>query len=425
MTQHLTSLLGPRARLWAAIAFGAFLIHAGTALLRIGSFFPTPQAYDFSSYYAGAWSLRLDASPYAWTDTFLGFLQAEQAVAAPPPAHNSTPLWAWLMQPWTLLRFPAAATLWTLALLALSVYGHVRLAEIAGIGQRRHIGWTLPLTLTFGPLFLNLTLGQNGILLLVSLLLSAAALRVRQTGPRLIAILLWVAAVGAKIYPALWVGSLFFARRWRAFAAALLACGVAFGTIWLLEPAVSREYWLAFLPRQARDFATGVSIDDQALAAYLIRLGASSQYGFADISARGIAQVTWRMPWEIPATTMRIVAYAVLALIGGALAWIWWRSAAQQPAGALFSAALYSLLVFPHMDRYNHVVALPALAWLWACGRRCRVIAIMAYALFALSRLNQIWTRLPAPLGPIATGFGLIAVLLLLAAMAYRLWRLK
>jgi hypothetical protein len=81
---------------------------------------------------------------------------------------------------------------------------------------------------------------------------------------------------------------------------------------------------------------------------------------------------------------------------------------------------LFTLIFFPHMERYNHLIALPALAWLWSRGIWGRKIAIMGYALFALSRLNHIWVSvLPSGLAAVATGFGLFAVLLLFSGVTY------
>lgn len=83
---------------------------------------------------------------------------------------------------------------------------------------------------------------------------------------------------------------------------------------------------------------------------------------------------------------------------------------------------LYGLVVLPHTTRYNHVFLLPAMAWLWRDGQTGRRLAIIAYVLAALSRLNHLWAiLLPALWGPLASGFGLYAVLILSAGIIERL----
>jgi hypothetical protein len=72
------------------------------------------------------------------------------------------------------------------------------------------------------------------------------------------------------------------------------------------------------------------------------------------------------------------------------------------------------------MQRYDHLLALPAMAWLWRRGGKGRNIAIIAYGLFALSRLNHLWAiYLPTILGSVASGFGLYGILLLFAGVTF------
>ena len=40
----------------------------------------------------------------------------------------------------------------------------------------------------------------------------------------------------------------------------------------------------------------------------------------------------------------------------------------SQTKGLLYLLVLFSLLPIPHMERYNHVAVLPAMAWLWRWG---------------------------------------------------------
>lgn len=110
------------------------------------------------------------------------------------------------------------------------------------------------------------------------------------------------------------------------------------------------------------------------------------------------------------------------------------RTGPAQAEGAFYLWVLYWLLPFPHTERYNHVLLLPAMAWLWArsetfahrsetLAQRGRNLVILAYFLAGLSRLTHLWAiLLPAPWGPLASGFGLYAVLLLGGGTVALLW---
>jgi alpha-1,2-mannosyltransferase len=398
--------------LWYVCYGAAAFIHAATALLRLDSFFPFPQAVDFSSYYAAAWHVRLGISPYPWSADLLRELAAAHGLMTAPPIHNSPPLWAWMLQPITLLSYPAAATLWLFILLGLSGYCHVLLARQAGYEGWRKIVLTLPVTLTFGPLFLNLTLGQNGVWLLAGALLLGGALRQNPARAGVPALVSWVIAVGAKIYPVLW--SLALLKRWRYFAAAVVLCAAVFGLQALLEPEINRAYWLDFIPSQARAFAVQVSVDDQSLPGFLSRVGRSGEYSFPGLDAGDMRTVYWALPWDIPADFIRYISCLLAGIFGLGLAAASARNKNANPDGVLYALVLFSLLPFPHTARYNHILALPAMAWLWKQGGLYRHLAALAYGLFALSRLNHLWALLPSPLAPFASGFGLFGVLTLL-----------
>jgi len=77
------------------------------------------------------------------------------------------------------------------------------------------------------------------------------------------------------------------------------------------------------------------------------------------------------------------------------------------------------------------VLLLPAMAWLWGHslsegdgrGKWQRRVVVVAYALVGLSRLTHLWAMLlPAPWGPLASGFGMYAVFLLGAAIVVTVW---
>ncbi|MDQ4077445.1 MAG: glycosyltransferase 87 family protein [Chloroflexota bacterium] len=324
-----------------------------------------------------------------------------------------------------MLPFPSAATLWLFLLLLLAVYSHVLMIRIAGYNDWKTVALTLPVTLTFGPLFLNVTLGQNGIVLLLSALLLGEILRGGSKGFQISAVAMWVVAVAAKVYPVLWVGSLLLARRWRTFAVAISLCFVAFGMMALLEPEISADYWFDFLPGRTRQFATGVSIDDQSLNGFLSRVGTSNSYTFPGLNIQDRHEVTWSWPWDFSAQSIRYFSSVLLLILGALLMFCWIQNNAKEPEGILYSLVLFSLLLFPNMGRYNHVLALPAMAWLWKQKTPYRKLTVIAYGLFALSRLNHLWALFPSPIGPLASGFGLFGVLIVILGLSYSLSHLK
>jgi len=70
------------------------------------------------------------------------------------------------------------------------------------------------------------------------------------------------------------------------------------------------------------------------------------------------------------------------------------------------------------MARYNHTLLLPAIAWLWGQGESGQRFAVVGYFLAGLARLTHLWVLLlPWPWGPLATGFGVMAVLTLMFGM--------
>ncbi len=407
--------------LWLTGFAGAASIHLGTALLRLNSFFPFPQALDFSSYYAGAWSIRLGLSPYPWSAELLKFLAETQMLGTRPPPHNSSPLWAWLLQPITLLPFPAAATLWLFFLLIIVVGCHVGMMRLAGYTHWKIVALTLPITLTFGPLFLNLTLGQGGVFLLLSVLLLGEVLKDRPWQLEIYAWVMWVVACGIKIYPVLWLGGFLLFKRWRTFIIAGGLCVSAFGLVALAEPKANADYWFNFLPNQTRGFADGTGVDDQSLNGFLSRVGTSNRYTFPGLDAQASREVTWILPWNFSAQSIRYFSFVLIGLLGMGVVFSWVRNNGQEPQGTLYSLVLFSLLLFPHMERYNHILALPALFWLWKQQGPYRNLAISAYGLFGLSRLNHLWALLPSPLGPLATGFGLAGILTLIVGLSLAL----
>jgi hypothetical protein len=414
----LANLLGANWALWLSCLLGAAVFHFSTAVLRLGSLFPVPQALDFSSYYAGAWSVRLNRSPYSWSEDFLAFLFESQGLTIAPPTHNSPPLWSWLLQPITMLPFPFAAVLWLSLLLLLAVCSHALLVRIAGYNNWKIVFFSFPITLTFGPLFLTLTLGQNAIVLLLSALLLGRSIKHGSGIYTLPALTLWIIAVAAKVYPVLWIIGLLPSKRWRTVTIAATLCLVAFGASVFFAPSLNAEYWFNFLPGETRQFTTGVGIDDQSLNAFLTRIGGSTDYFIPGLNPSDRNKVTWSVPWQFSTESIQYCTFALLLLLGAWLAFSWIHCGSKDHEGILYSMVLFSLLLFPHMERYNHILALPAMAWLWKQGIYGRHLAVTVYGVFGLSRLNHLWALFPFPVGPLASGLGLFGALILIHGLA-------
>ncbi len=367
--------------------------------------------------------MRLGLSPYPWSERLLAFLTETQGLNSLPSTHNSSPLWSCLLVPITCFTFPSAASLWVFLLVLLAVYCHVVMLRIAGYTDWKTAVLALPVTLTFGPIFVNFTMGQNAIFLLLSALLLGEALKNKPGKPQLLAVIAWIAAVGAKVYPLLWIGTLLIVKRRFFFVLALTLCLVAVGMVGVLAPDVSADYWFVVLPGQTQRFATQVGPDDNSLAGFLTRVGTSTTYTFGGLGAEKLRTVTWLSPWDFSVSSIRYFSFALLFVLGIWLTFRWIQNGSKNPDGVLYSLILFILLVLPHMDRYNHVLALPAMVWLWKQDPSRRYLTVIAYAMFGLSRLNRLWALLPSPIGPMATGFGFLGILVLTIAIAHSLNR--
>jgi len=402
------------------------LIHVGTALLRLDVFFLYPRLVDFAAFYAGAWAIRLGISPYGLSPEFVESLQAKSGLFMRPPVTYNPPIWSWLLQPLTLLDFPAAAFAWLVLDLVLIAWSARILARVAGYDEWRETGIVFLLTLTFGPVFLDLTLGQTSILLLAASLTVGQAVRLRTKKHSLAGTLAQGVAVGAKLFPAIWLGALFLLRRWRLFVLATLATLLALGLGFVVSPSGNQDYWMHFLPGRVSSASQQVGIDDQSLVAWLDRLGRPHSFQTSGLTVAQKHNVTWSPPWSFSPQVVQGIGYLVVALLALILLVVLLRAGPAQAEGAFYLWVLYWLLPFPHTERYNHVLLLPAMAWLWGRGGRGRNLAILAYFLVGLSRLTHLWAiLLPAPWGPLASGFGLYAVLLLGGEMVISLWPSK
>lgn len=409
--------------LWGIVGAIGALIHFGTAFLRLSTFFPYPKLMDFGAFYAGAWAMRLGLSPYVWSPEFLETLRVETGLLARPPIPHNPPIWLWLLQPLTFFSFPVATAVWLLLVLAVVACSAIALAQLAGYQEWRHRRMVFLLVLTFGPMFLDLSLGQNSFFLLAVALVIGQALRTGAEDSPLSAALAGGLAVGAKLFPLIWLGALPLLRRHRLFISTTLVVLVVLGLPFLLAPAVSQDYWLHYLPKRVFSVTERVGLDDQSLAAWLDRLGRPHTFQVPGLSVTQRHTVAWSPPWALNPKVLRWGGYSLAALLGLIPLTVLLQASPVEGEGAFYLWVLYGLLLFPHIERYNHVLLLPAMAWLWGRGNLGRNLVILAYLLTGLSRLTHLWAiLLPSPWGPLASGFGLYTVLLLGGGMAVFLW---
>jgi hypothetical protein len=425
LTGRLRSWFGRWWWLWGGLAAIGVATNAGTAAGRLSEILPAPHPLDFASYYAGGWATRLGGSAYYWPPDLLLFLKATQGMTVAPTPPVSPPPWVWLMQIFTLLPFQAAAWAWLAIQLGLIVWCSRMLLAIAGHSGWKGTLWLAVFVATFGPVFLCLTIGQNAVLPLAGALVMGRYLggkAHRASG----VVVGWVLAVITKLFPLLWYAAVFPLRRRLAVVMAV-ATGAVLAGSWLVQPVANQDYWRRFLPDSGRGVLESVSVDDQSVEARVALLARTNTLSFEGGATAARHETVWRPPWDLSAGTVRVISLILVLGLGAAVVAVWLRSDAPRHSEALFYlVVLFSLVPLPHMERYNHTLLLPAMAWLWAQGRTYRWLTVTAYCLVGLSRLNHLWALvLPWPLGALATGTCLYSALLLGWGISHRVLALR
>ena len=301
---------------WGIVGGIGALIHFGTALLRLSTFFPYPRLVDFAAFYAGAWAIRMGISPYAWSPTFVERLRVKTGLPVRPPTPYNPPIWLWLLQPLTFFSFPVATVVWLLFVLAFLAWSAMALTQLAGYQEWKHRGAAFLLVLTFGPTFLDLTLGQNSFFLLATVLVIGQVLRSAAKSTCLSAALAGGLAVGTKLFPLIWLGALPLLRRWRLFVSTILVVLLVLSLpILLLAPAASKSYWLDVLPQRVVSASEKVGLDDQSLVAWLDRLGRPQTFQVPGLSVTQRHTVAWSPPWSVAPLLIRLVGYSLVTLL--------------------------------------------------------------------------------------------------------------
>jgi hypothetical protein len=405
---------------WAFWAFPAglgMLIHGGTALVRLAGIRSYPLSLDFAGYYVGAHCLRSGISPYPSPQWFTQSVCQEWSAPAGAAPLVSPPAWAWLLSPLSHLPFPSAAAVWFAVSCALLTWSALKLSRLTGAhtGLQKMGVWLA--AVTFGPVVLDLMLGQNSLLLLAAAIATGETLRLGRLEIRS-GVMLGLSAVG-KVFPAAWLAVPLLLSRWKLAATSILLAGALAGIVSVRYPGPSRDYWRRFLPSVGKATAVQGDLDDQSLVAWMQRLGRSQSYTVAGLSVQNRSDVHWEVPWYLsPTAIYRAGAVASTALVCFAFLLVF-RFGRGRPELAFYLWVMVVLLVVPHMMRYNHTLLLLAAAWLWGAGGHGKTFAAFSYLFAGLSRLNHLWALLlPAPWGPLASGCGAIAVLIACAGLA-------
>lgn len=396
----------------AFLVFLAALVHVSTAVLRLNVFVPYPKIIDFASFYGAAYVLGKGLSPYGWTSENTALLAGRIPVGLPDP--NSAPMWLVLMWPLSQAPFELAATMWTVVLILVVAYCSRQLSLIAGYRSWTAWGVTLLIMITFGPVVLTLTIGQNSLFLLLAALIAGRAV-VRRSLPWDFATgATWSIAIAAKLFPVLWLFVLPLLRQWRLLMIVVASIVLLFSASYYVHPSSNADYWFRFLPQQAGQYAREGALDDQSLGAWIDRLTRHQEIATFGISLAELQSVEW-LPLLSLTDTQRVILTNTLLFICTliVIATIW-RRGEKEPEAALYLWVLLTMLAVPHMERYNHVLLLPGMAWAWGHSPVGRYLAVGVYFLAAGARLTHLWVLLlPPSLASLFTGFGVIAVLVL------------
>lgn len=405
---------------WSALLLVGLVLHGGTALLRLERFWPYPKQVDFAGFYAAAWAWRSGLPSYGPPEAWLkALMDAQNIPFLPPPIYNP-PVMVFLILPFTLVPFPLAAWLWTGLNVGLALLDAVWLSELAGLKQRWQTLLVALLVLSFGPLVLDVSLGQVSVLLL-----TLALIWLRHVdGPRR----RWGAAAvalagGIKVFPLYWMGVYLFKRAWWKTAIAAIGVTLCLGALSLsLAPQASADYVSGQFSGRLSASAQMPGVDDQSLLAWMLRLTQPQQVTLHGLVADDQVTVTWMPRVTMPQGVVTISAGLILAIISLMTGFAIWRNTDTKRVGAWSLWLLLGLLALPHMERYNHVLILPALAWLWGNAPRWRGWVLAVYVMEGLARLTHTFaSALPFPWAAWMSGWGLYAALITWGLLIHRL----
>jgi len=350
---------------------------------------------------------------------------------------TSPPIWLPLLWPLGYFSFPVASALWLAFSVLLLLWISRELELLAGVSQpgttflgaesggnrsRLQRFLVFLIVVTFGPVTLALMLGQNSIILLAGALSLGACLQKRSSLS--IASLGFAAATAGKIYPASWLVPIVMMRRWKLVTACILFLVSLAGLTYALFPTACEQYVKDSVPRVLGRVTGpgGFELDDQSLFSVLRRLTVESDYAVPLVSISKTEKIRWKPSRSVDPARLLFGAFILSLLLLAPACVALAKTGRSAPVANFYIWVLVPLLFFPHVPRYNHVLLLPALAWLLTQGGTGLRIGILGYLLVGLSRLTHLWAViLPSPWGPLASGFGLYAVIVAILGMAWLL----
>jgi alpha-1,2-mannosyltransferase len=268
------------------------------------------------------------------------------------------PFAALAMLPMALLDWPAAvavALLFDLAALA------VALRILAGPAWRRY-GWYgcalgACLLALFEPLRDTFSFGQVNLLLLALVLTDAwllAAGRVRWAGVGI------GLAAAVKLTPALFIGLLLVARRWRAAAVAMAVAVASTGLAAAVAPDASRFYWTEAMWDTTRVGRLDY-VSNQSLQGVLARLGDESRAAWAAAVLLVLCVWAWRVRRAVAAEDWT-AAFALTGLAACLVSPITW---VHHLVWLLPSFAVLLRAGHPRVAAALYTVLCSSVVWLW------------------------------------------------------------
>jgi len=315
----------------ASVVLGVLIFHACT-----------DRNIDFTAFYAAA-DLAAGGHGMAVYDPALLY-QAERAAALQNPAFAYNcflypPFALVVLRPLSLLPYPAALALWTIA----------QFAAVTAI-LRRITGRLRPMIylIAFPAIWYNVLLGQDG--LLNTAILGAAALAFAGKRPGVAGGLMALLCYKPQLILVL-PGCLLAGRQWRAITAfALGVCGLALLSLWLDGVATWRAFLVLFFHGTGAIYGTGSTTSEHpgSLGVVVHANTILSAYGFALTTGLG----------RLLAAMFQIVV-STGAVFGSA--WIWRASPRLEPR--ILSLLASIALAAPLFMLYDATIYVLALAW--------------------------------------------------------------
>ena len=351
---------------WALTAL--VLVNLGTVLFFLLTF--SGRGIGFGPYHIDLDVYRIGGQTWLHGGNLYGPLPPTRSGVRLPFSYP--PVAAVLLAPLSLLPMTAAATLLSLATMALTAVVLRMFLTVARPAARpswRTVGWLLPAALLLEPVRNTIDYGQVNVLLMA--LVSADCL-VR--GPRWPRGALVGVAAAVKLTPAAFVLFFLLRRDYRAAGTAALSFCVTTAAGFLLAPRDSVRYWTSVIIQPGRPGSPDYAAN-QSIQAVLARAGLD------------------------PHTTAGLAVWLMLSAVTVLLAWRGMRHAVDRGLDALavslnaFAALLVSPISWSHHWVWGEtaMLALACLGLGEPAGARRRCLLVLAAAGTALFAAAPQW----------------------------------